>query len=344
MKVCLKPVVEMTGRKYSPKQWAFSLKNRNPKLSTQKIVNAIAKKGLRCSKASVARWLRSEGEKKAKKKPGARKKDYPGFAARLIKNIDKLNTKGRQVTSTSIRQMMKVPFCDTKLRKMLRVHKVKYKNIRSEIVLSETHRRERLLAVYNWALGGINFFDVIFTDEKRFSVDGPDSRRSWVANVSPPKRNKRQQLGGSLHVFGWVSGYGVLGLYVIEETLNAVNYVKLLDESVLPDVRLMHGDDFVWQQDGAPAHTAKYTKDYLQHENINVLKWPSRSPDLNILENIWKMLQDRVYNGFRPSNVYELWERILFCANQITVDQIRGLYDSVANRCEKVVKSMGHTI
>ena len=30
---------------------------------------------------------------------------------------------------------------------------------------------------------------------------------------------------------------------------------------------------------------------------INVIKWPSRSPDLKIVEDIWNIISSRVYNG-----------------------------------------------
>ena len=37
-------------------------------------------------------------------------------------------------------------------------------------------------------------------------------------------------------------------------------------------------------QDGAPAHSARNTKQYLKRKRIRELRWPPKSPDLNPIE------------------------------------------------------------
>ncbi len=44
--------------------------------------------------------------------------------------------------------------------------------------------------------------------------------------------------------------------------------------------------DFIFQQDLAPAHTAKSTKSWLNDHGVGVLDWPANSPDLNPIENL----------------------------------------------------------
>jgi transposase len=39
----------------------------------------------------------------------------------------------------------------------------------------------------------------------------------------------------------------------------------------------------VVQQNNARPHAARVTMDYLEQNNINVLPWPSKSPDLNLI-------------------------------------------------------------
>src|SRR5688572_29384259 len=114
-----------------------------------------------------------------------------------------------------------------------------------------------------------------------------------------------------------VSTHGRTNIHLIEPgvKVNGQYYRDvLLKQGLLPDIRDITEEYFIFQQDSAPAHRARHTVALLETETPDFIPptlWPPNSHDLNPVDyKIWSVIQEQVYRS-RICDVSELRSRIV---------------------------------
>ncbi|CAC5368238.1 unnamed protein product [Mytilus coruscus] len=97
-------------------------------------------------------------------------------------------------------------------------------------------------------------------------------------------------------LFWWcISYHGVGTLTPIKGNLNSEGYINILDENVWPVIaRHFSVDPFIFQEDNAPCHVSRRSNQWKTENDIPTLSWPPQNPDINIIENVWKVIKIRV--------------------------------------------------
>lgn len=185
---------------------------------------------------------------------------------------------------------------------------------------------------------------VVFSDEKKLNLDGPDGLdKHWTSQESPgPMRQRRNFGGGSLMVWAGMHYRGTTPICFVSTKMDSDYYIQLLDEVLITFVDDNCGPEFVFQQDNASIHRSKKTLKFLGDRNIPLLDWPAISPDLNPIENLWSTLATKVYQHGRQFNsVKDLKAVIQEEWAKIDPSHIHSLINSMPRRLEDVIRNKG---
>jgi hypothetical protein len=88
----------------------------------------------------------------------------------------------------------------------------------------------------------------------------------------------------SVMVWGCICYNGVGTLTKVEGNINANKYISILEDNIWPViVRHFPGNDYLFQDDNAPVHRARSTKEYLARTHLKNMSWPAQSSDPDIV-------------------------------------------------------------
>ena len=126
---------------------------------------------------------------------------------------------------------------------------LKYKKKKRQHRLTASHKQRRI----EWAKEYVTWKDqwrcVIFSDEKKFNLDGPDGWAYYWHDLRRDKEifSKRQQGGKSLMVWGGFGYGGKASLEFPTGRMNAIHYQTLLEEYLIPVAERIGTKNWIFQ-------------------------------------------------------------------------------------------------
>ncbi|KAI2647333.1 Transposable element Tcb1 transposase [Labeo rohita] len=186
-------------------------------------------------------------------------------------------------------------------------------------LLNQKQRQKRLTWAtekQHWTVA--QWSKVLFSDESKFCMSfGNQGARVWRKTG---EREMPKCLKSSVKYPQSVMVWGAMSAAV-----NAASYQEILEHFMLPSAEKLYGDeDFIFQHDLAPAHSAKTTGKWFTDHGITVLNWPANSPDLNPIENLWDIVKRKLRDA-RPNTLDELKAAIEASWASITPQQCHRL-------------------
>lgn len=270
--------------------------------------------------------------------------------ARDKRVLGRILCKNRRLPLAAIREKMHVKVSPTTLRKAMKSIGFSNRAAAKKPFLSEKHKARRLAFAKehrHWTT--FDWKNVIWTDESSFET-GKKSRpvKVWrqlherfsLDCLAPSFKSGRS----SVMVWGAFSDFDKCPLVIIPpDRRKGRDFVDVVYESRLSGFYFLHDhrETLILMEDGAPVHRSKEASEWRQAHGMRKLLWPANSPDLNPIENLWKIVKDTIQKEELPRNKEELVNTIHRAWEEVSLEMIEVLLASMPHRMKAVIKANG---
>ena len=188
---------------------------------------------LHLKKATVVSICSRKG--KIKKKTGIKPKINDRTSRLIKKTLQRMLDNGDKITSNFIIKQCNLSISKSTVQRFLHQNNYVYKNVRKQIILTENQKVRRKEFCTKWLRDRIDFAKVVFTDEKKFNLDGPDNWLSYhLKRENQPRRQKRQQGGGGIMAHCTVLSNGSIHLFFCDNKIDSNEYKRMIESEILP--------------------------------------------------------------------------------------------------------------
>jgi transposase len=216
--------------------------------------------------------------------------------------------------------------------------------------LSDQHKAKRLKFAKEYKKWTVeDWKSVIWTDESSFEI-GKNTRQTVVWR-KVDERHRSECLAptfksGRTSTMVWgafVASTKLPLVFMPPGRRTATDFVEIVYEPVLGPFLEAQGtaSNLILMEDGAPVHRSNTPKCWRQSRKLKKLEWPANSPDLNPIENLWKLLKDHVQQKHRPAHANEMNMALTTEWEAITSEKLESLVASMPERIAAVIRAKG---
>ena len=294
----------------------------------------------------------THGKTTSGKRNSGRKKSISDRARRVLKRIV---TRNRRATAAQVteelNQHLPQPVSTITVRRELHDMNLRGRVARAKPLIRDQNalaRRKWCRDHATWTVD--DWKRVLWSDESPFTLFQTTGR---VYVWRTPKEAYDLQClrptvkhgGGTVMLWAAISWFSLGPVVTLRGRITANDYVAILGDHLHPMVRMLFPDnDAIFQDDNAPILTAGVVAAWFEEHRVEVqhLPWPAQSPDLNIIEHLWSILETRLRRRFPPpSSLTELADALHEEWCNIPLATIHDLYASIPRRIKAVLKAKG---
>lgn len=182
-------------------------------------------------------------------------------------------------------------------------------------------------------------YRTFFSDEMGIELNATHKSKAWQFPTDQIRR-KNVSENVKLDCWGAISAQGATSLDIYKKGMKG-DFFRLVIERHKGEMEMLYPDgDFYLIQDNHPAH--RMNEDWLiKEQKLRLIKLPTRSSDLNIIENLWIALKERVASD-GPSNERELKVSLLSNWEMLTrPERLQPFFEGLHRRYKECVVKEG---
>jgi transposase len=245
--------------------------------------------------------------------------------------LESNNLVGSRQLVEKIENEVEKKICDRTIRRYASTLGFKWGKPRPRSLLTEEIKRKRL----EWCLKHRyeDWTRYIFSDEKFFRCGLAPVGMRFRSGTRP---NFQTYRGPSWHIWNGINFNETFSILEVPQGMNADLYIALLSNAL--DEHFKQG--MIFQQDNAPSHRSHVTKKWLKDNGYDCVDFPTYSPDLNPIENLWGIVSLEVRKR-NPKTLNELKSFVSEEMGKVSRKTIQTLILSMSRRVEQCIERNG---